>query len=108
LSFIPNSNLSDHKISQITNPYFRFEDRTSKLLEELRSSFEQLNIQEKQLQLDLSSCTTAISKHKDDLARADIHYRQLNDNRQLLQSQNELEQKENDLAELEEKTHGLK
>ncbi|CAF4988032.1 unnamed protein product, partial [Rotaria sp. Silwood1] len=29
--------------------------------------------------------------------RADIRYRQLNDNRQLLQSQIELEQKQNDL-----------
>jgi hypothetical protein len=65
-------------------------------------------MQEKQLQSDLSSCITTISNHKDDLARADTRYRQLNDNRQLLQSQVELEQKQNDLHELEEKTHGLK
>ena len=87
---------------------FSFEDRTSKLLEELRSSFDQINIQEKQLQSELSSCLTTISEYKDDLARADIRYRQLNDNRQLIQSQNELEQKQNDLIELEEKTQGLK
>ncbi|CAF1326608.1 unnamed protein product [Adineta steineri] len=85
-----------------------YEDRTSKLLEELRSSFEQINIKEKQLQSDLSSCITTIANHKDDLARTDIRYRQLNDNRQLLRSQIELVQKEKDLIELEEQTHGLK
>jgi hypothetical protein len=37
-----------------------------------------------------------------------MRYRQLNDNRQLFQSQTELEQKQNDLIELEERTQGLK
>jgi chromosome segregation ATPase len=87
---------------------FSFEDRTSKLLTELRASFEQLNVNEKQLQSDISSCVASISQHKDDLARADTRYRQLNDNRQLLRSQKELQQKESDLVELEEKAHGLK
>ena len=58
--------------------------------------------------MELSSCMTIISEYKDDLARSDIRYRQLNDNRQLLQSQFELEQKEKNLVEVEEKTHGLK
>ncbi|CAF4624515.1 unnamed protein product, partial [Rotaria magnacalcarata] len=49
-----------------------------------------------------------ISQNKDDLARTDIRYRQLNDNRQLLRNQIELEQKQKDLIGLEEKTHGLK
>ena len=87
---------------------FSFEDRTSKLLEELRSSLDQLNVQDKQLQFDLSSCTTIISQHKDDLARSDIRYRQLNDNRQLIQCQHELDEKQKQFMELEEKTHGLK
>ena len=77
-------------------------------MNELRSSFEQFNLQEKQFQTELSSCISIIAQHKDDLARSDIRYRQLNDNRQLLQSENELKQKQNDLNELEEKTHGLK
>ncbi|UJR09375.1 hypothetical protein I4U23_013619 [Adineta vaga] len=97
-----------NELKTISTAINNFEDRTSKLLVELRSSFDQLNIIEKQLQMDLSSCITIISEHKDDLARSDIRYRQLNDNRQLLQSQIELEQKEKDLVQLEEKTHGLK
>ncbi|CAF5220740.1 unnamed protein product, partial [Rotaria magnacalcarata] len=63
-----------------------FEDRTSKLLDELRSSFDQINIEEIQLQSQLSSCITTIAQYKDDLARSDNRYRQLNDNRQLLSS----------------------
>ncbi|CAF3607338.1 unnamed protein product [Rotaria sp. Silwood1] len=97
-----------HELKTLTTKINNFEDRTSKLLEELRSSLDQLNIQEKQLQSELSSIIIIIDQHKDDLARADIRYRQLNDNRQLLQSQIELEQKQNDLIILEEKTHGLK
>ncbi|CAF4749577.1 unnamed protein product, partial [Rotaria sp. Silwood2] len=97
-----------NELKALTTTINNFEDRTSKLLEELRSSFDQLNIQEKQLQSELSTCITTIAQYKDDLARTDIRYRQLNDNRQLIQSQIELEQKQNDLIELEEKTHGLK
>lgn len=85
-----------------------FEDRTSKILEEVRSSFDQFDLQEKQLKSDLSSCQTTISNHKDNLTRGDLRYRQLNDNRQLLRSQAELEEKQQNLRELEEKTHGLK
>ncbi|CAF1268892.1 unnamed protein product [Rotaria sordida] len=104
-------NILEQKLNELktlTTTINNFEDRTSKLLEELRSSFDQLNIQEKQLQSELSTCIKTIAQYKDDLARADIRYRQLNDNQKLLQSQIELEQKQNDLIELEEKTHGLK
>lgn len=92
----------------LTTAIQNFEDRTSKLLAELRSSFDQLNLQEKQYQFDLSTCTNTITQHKDDLARSDIRYRQLNDTRQLFQNHLELEQKQRDLGDLEEKTHGLK
>ena len=91
-----------------TTSAISYEDRTSKLLDELRSSFDQLNAQEKQWQSDLSSCITKISKHKDDLARSDIRFRQLNDNQLLLDAQITLERKQNDLVELERQTHGLK
>ncbi|CAF3820457.1 unnamed protein product [Rotaria sp. Silwood1] len=72
-------NILEQKLNELktlTTTINNFEDRTSKLLEELRSSFDQLNIQEKQLQSELSTCITTISHYKDDLARADIRYRQ--------------------------------
>ncbi|CAF2066691.1 unnamed protein product [Rotaria magnacalcarata] len=98
----------NNELKILTTTINNFEDRTSKLLDELRSSFDQINIEEIQLQSQLSSCITTIAQYKDDLARSDNRYRQLNDNRQLLSSQIELKQKQKDLTELEEKTHGLK
>ena len=86
----------------------KFEDRTSKLLAELRTSIGQMSIEEKEIQADLSDCSTRISTYKDELARAEIRFRQLNDQRQLFRHQAELEEKEKNLRELEEKTHGLK
>ena len=87
---------------------FSFEDRTSKLLDELRSSLNQLNSQEKQYQSELTTCQNTIMKHKDDLARSEIRFRQLNDHRQVFENQHELEKKQTDLVELENQTHGLK
>ena len=67
-----------------------------------------MSIEEKDIQADLSECSKRISTYKDELARAEIRFRQLNDQRQLFRHQSELEEKEKDLHELEEKTHGLK
>ncbi|CAF3356602.1 unnamed protein product [Rotaria socialis] len=106
-----SANVLEQKFNELkilTTTINNFEDRTSKLLDELRSSFDQINIQEIQLQSQLSSCIATIAQYKDDLARSDNRYRQLNDNRQLLSSEIELKQKQKDLTELEEKTHGLK
>ena len=78
------------------------------MLAEVRSTLDQMKLEEKEFQSELSSCTTTITNHKDDLARSEIRYRQLMDNRKLFQNENDLKLKEKQLMELEEKTHGLK
>ena len=67
-----------------------------------------MSIDEKQIQTNLSDCLTNISTLKDELARSEIRFRQLNDQRQLFRYQSELIEKEKNLREFEEKTHGLK
>ena len=102
------SMLTSNRVPGSDESLCSFEDRISKILEDARAAFDQFDLQEKQLKSDLSSCQTTISNHKEDLTRGDLRYRQLNDNRQLMRSQAELEAKQHDLRELEEKTHGLK
>ncbi|CAF2140371.1 unnamed protein product [Rotaria magnacalcarata] len=87
----------DEQLQKLTNSIQTLKDE----IETDKQSLEPINF-------ELSACITTISQNKDDLARTDIRYRQLNDNRQLLRNQIELEQKQKDLIELEEKTHGLK
>ncbi|CAF1389629.1 unnamed protein product, partial [Rotaria magnacalcarata] len=87
----------DEQLQKLTNSIQTLKDE----IETDKLSLEPINF-------ELSACITTISQNKDDLARTDIRYRQLNDNRQLLRNQIELEQKQKDLIELEEKTHGLK
>ncbi|CAF1096278.1 unnamed protein product, partial [Didymodactylos carnosus] len=96
------------ELRTLTDAISNFEDNRSHDLTELRSSIEKLNQTQKQHQKDLSDRRSTITQHKDDLARSEIRYRQMSDQSQLFTKQQELEKKEIDFAELEEKTHGLK
>jgi len=86
----------------------KFENRTSKILVELRSTIFQMSNDEKDLQTNFNDCLTKISTLKNEIARAEIRFRQLNDQRQLFRLEFELEEKNNEFRQFEEKTHGFK
>lgn len=67
-----------------------------------------MKIEEENLKENLIDCKKLIETHRDDLARTEIRFRQLNDNRRLFQCQNDLKVKEKQLNQLEEQTQGLK